>query len=291
LLELQTRLQTLSAEAIPATVAVAVGAAQGSGVIVSPDGYVLTAAHVVGEPGRHARIYLHDGRSVNGKTLGVFRTMDAGLIRISAAVQPGSGEPWPHAEMGESENLKPGQWCLATGHPGGFQSDRSPVVRVGRILNVDENTAITSDCTLIGGDSGGPLFDMQGKVVGVHSRIGGSLKMNLHVPVNTYQASWERLAAGESWGFVPGNQPFIGVIGEPDSDIARIANVYEGTPAEKAGIRAGDVITRFAGRRVTTFSSLKMLVESQRPGSKVVMEVLRNESRLRMEIVVGRRES
>jgi S1-C subfamily serine protease len=274
---------------IPATVAVQVGPAQGSGVIVTPDGYVLTAAHVAGRPGRRATLVLHNGKPVLGETLGVFRTMDAGLIKISDEASYTDGQPWPHVEMGDSNNLKPGQWCLATGHPGGFQSDRTPVVRVGRILSFDENTAITTDCTLIGGDSGGPLFDLQGKVVGVHSRIGGSLKLNLHVPVQTYQASWERLAAGEAWGFVPGNRPFIGVQGEPDSPVAKVATVFQDTPAEKAGIRPGDVITRFGSKRVTSFESLKSFVEAEEPGARVQLVVQRGDRRLQVEIVIGRR--
>jgi S1-C subfamily serine protease len=287
---LQQRMQTLSQSVIHATVAVQVGAAQGSGVIVSPDGYVLTAAHVAGKPGRTAILVLHDGRRVRGQTLGVFRTMDAGLIKINDEARPSSGSAWHYAIMGKSEDLKPGQWCLATGHPGGHESAPTPVVRVGRILTIDQNSAITTDCTLIGGDSGGPLFDLQGRVIGVHSRIGGSLKLNLHVPVTTYRVSWERLAAGDAWGYVPGNRPFIGVQGESNSNAAKVAAVIEGTPAEKAGLRVGDLISRFAGKQVTSFESLQELVESQEPGATVEMEVLRGDRRIRLEITVGRRE-
>jgi S1-C subfamily serine protease len=192
--------------------------------------------------------------------------------------------------MGDSENVKPGQWCLATGHPGGHESAPTPVVRVGRILTVDRESAITTDCTLIGGDSGGPLFDLEGDVIGIHSRIGGSLKLNLHVPVGTYTENWDRLAAREAWGYTPGNRPFIGVQGESDSDAARIAAVLDDTPAARAGLRVGDLISRFAGKEVTSFESLQELVESEQPGTKVDLEVTRGGRQIRLEITIGRRE-
>jgi len=289
LMAMQDHLQMLSDKVIPTTVAVQVGAAQGSGVIVSPDGYILTAAHVVGEPGRRAMVILHDGRRVPGKTLGVFRTIDAGLVKIQAAPSDLGRQDWPHAEMGESKELQPGQWCLATGHPGGFQSARTPVVRLGRILSIKPDAAITTDCTLVGGDSGGPLFDMKGNVIGVHSRIGGPLTLNLHVPVGAYRESWDRLVAAEEWGFLPGNEPFIGVVGENDSLVAKISRVYPGAPADKAGVQPGDVITKIGDQPITTFESLKAFVESQKPGARVNLEVLRADGVVKLDLTIGRR--
>src|SRR5207237_1038368 len=83
--------------------------------------------------------------------------------------------------------------------PGGYQEKRTPVLRLGRVLNASEKS-VTTDCTLVGGDSGGPLFDLDGKVIGIHSRIGPSIAFNVHVPVSTYADTWERLAASETWG-------------------------------------------------------------------------------------------
>ena len=202
---MQNQIQRVTKRIIPSTVAVQVGPAHGSGVIISPRGFVLTAAHVAGESGREANLVLHDGRSVKGKTLGIYRTLDAGLIQIME--DPPDGGAWPFAAMGSSDDVTPGQWCLATGHPGGFEAGREPVLRVGRILSIDPDAAITTDCTLIGGDSGGPLFDTQGRVIGVHSRIGGPLHVNLHVPINAYRQQWSRLSAGEMWGHLPGMRP------------------------------------------------------------------------------------
>jgi serine protease Do len=284
---MQEQIQEVTALVLPSTVAVRVGSAHGSGVIISPEGYVLTAAHVAGGPDRRARITLADGRRVTGVTLGVYRTVDAGLIKITTPTDV-EDAPWPHAILGDSQHLVPGQWCLATGHPGGFESGRPPVLRVGRVLSARED-AINTDCTLVGGDSGGPLFDLSGNVIGVHSRIGGPLNVNLHVPVNSYRSSWDRLVSGEAWGRLPGSEPFIGVQGEAESEVARIARVFLGSPAQAAGIQVGDVIVSFAGQPVTNFDSLKRLVDEQSPGARVRLELLRSELKLILDVEIGDR--
>jgi len=285
---MQAHVQALTRKIMPYTVGVRVGHAHGSGVVINAEGYVLTAAHVAGEPGLNATLILHDGRTVRGRTLGTYRTLDAGLIRITG--QPSEQQTaWPHARMGTSSNLNVGQWCLATGHPGGFELGRSPVLRLGRVLSIDENSAITTDCTLIGGDSGGPLFDFDGNVIGIHSRIGGPLNVNLHVPVNTYRTEWARLAAGEAWGHLPGMTPYIGVQGEAEADNAVIVRVMPATPAADAGIRPGDIIVRFGEKAVGNFDSLKKLVAEEQPGTTVVLQVRRGEEMLTLRLLIGNR--
>ena len=143
------------------------------------------------------------GKTRKGKTLGGNGTIDSGLAKITEEGQ------WPFVEMGVASDMKKGDWCLVTGHPGGFKPGRPPVVRLGRILEINDTTAakyIRTDCTLVGGDSGGPLFDMHGQVVGIHSRIGAAITYNIHVPIDAYTATWDRLSAGEVWG-----SPFLGV--------------------------------------------------------------------------------
>jgi serine protease Do len=285
---MQRHVQLLSERVLPASVGVQVGAAQGSGVIISPQGYVLTAAHVIGKAGRKAQIYLPSGRPVPAITLGTFRTMDAGLLKIELPPGGTSPEAWPHVPMGDSSQATLGQWCLAIGHPGGIQNGRQPSVRLGRILSINPANALSTDCTLIGGDSGGPLFDMQGKVIGVHSRIGGPLTANLHVPVNTYHEYWARLERGDNWGYTPGNRPYIGVLGLADSPVTKLTRVVPKSPAEQAGLRVDDVVLTFSGQPVRDFASLRSYVEDQEPGARVAMEVLRGEQRLTLEIVIGR---
>jgi serine protease Do len=273
----------LAVKVTACTVGVIVGPSHGSGVIVSEDGYVLTAAHVVGEPNRTAVFVLADGRRVRGTTLGIDRTLDAGLAKI---VDQG---PWPHAEFAEADSVRPGQWCIASGHPGGFQEGREPVVRIGRVLRQDR-FAITTDCVLAGGDSGGPLLDMYGRIIGINSRIGPALTNNIHVPVNAYRQNWDRLVKAEAWGGFLRAEPYIGVQGDMVVDVAKISVVHPHTPAERAGIKSGDIVIRFNGHTVTNFASLRVHVNDTHPGDKVPVTVLRGQRRHELSIVVGCRE-
>jgi S1-C subfamily serine protease len=173
-----------------ATVGVRLGPAQASGVVVSKDGYVLTASHVSGDAGRRVQIIFPDGRTVSGETLGANFDVDGSLIRIT---EPG---PWPYVPISKAGTPELGTWCMAIGHPGGVSKNRTPPVRLGRIIWADKYT-IQSDCTISGGDSGGPLFDLYGNVIGIHSRIAPSLDINLHVPAKTYLDTWQTLQAGK----------------------------------------------------------------------------------------------
>jgi S1-C subfamily serine protease len=153
-----------------------------------------------------------------------------------------------------------------------------------------EDDGITTDCTLVGGDSGGPLFDMNGRIIGIHSRIGNSLAANVHVPVSTYRDHWDRLVKGEAWGSQSDIGPFIGVVGASDATDARIAHVNPGSPAEAAGIKPGDVITRFNGNPLSDFASLSRAVRQHEPGDRVKVEVRRDGRTLQLDLVVGGRD-
>jgi serine protease Do len=219
---------------------------------------------------------------LRGKTLGLNRTMDAGLMKIT------EGSDYPFVEMGISDGLKEGQWCLATGHPGGYQSDRSPVLRLGRIL-LSDRTAITTDCTLVGGDSGGPLFDMQGRVIGINSRISGPLTANMHVPVNTFKDTWARLEKGDAWGHFPGHEPYIGIRGEAETDVAKIAHIFEDSPAETAGLKVGDVVLSLNDDAVNDFASLTAMVREMQPGDNVRLKIKRGDETKEIQLTIGKR--
>ncbi len=192
--EIEDHVKKVLDKVMPAIVCVRVGPGQGSGVIVKEDGTLLTAGHVSGKPDQNAAIIFPNGTTKKGKTLGQNRGIDSGMCKISDEGK------YAFLEMGKSSDLKVGQWVIAIGHPGGFRPNRTPVVRVGRILTVN-SFLIRTDCSLVGGDSGGPLFDMQGRVVGIHSRIGGKeITENVHVPIDTYTQTWHKLAKGEMWG-------------------------------------------------------------------------------------------
>ena len=274
---MQNRFRSLAAKLVPCTVGLRVGAAQGSGVIISEDGYVLTAGHVSGQAGRTVTVILHNGKQVKGKTLGADLGLDAGLIKIEE-----KGE-WSYAEMGKSKDLVRGQWCVCIGHPGGYQPGRSAPVRIGRILD-NRASGIRTDCVLVGGDSGGPLFDTQGRVIGINSRIGATIRANLHTPIDAFTKGWDRMVKGETWG---GRQqrssgparggPWLGVPSDPEADTARISRVSKNSPADKAGIMAGDIVTRFGGREVSNFQDLARMVREKKPGDEVDVAVLRQD--------------
>ena len=278
---MQEQVRQLTDKLMQCTVGVEVGPAQGSGVIISKDGYVLTAAHVAGRPKHDVVFKLSDGRMLRGKTLGLNRTLDAGLMKIDGV------DDLPFAEMGAAE-LKLGQWCLATGHPGGYQDDRKPVLRLGRVQWA-EPTAITTDCTLVGGDSGGPLFDLQGRVVGINSRIASEIRANMHVPVAAFKETWDRLNKSEAWGYYPGNEPAIGVVKDTNATDARVADVKSDSPAAKAGLKAGDIIVKFDGIEVKDFDALITVVEEHQPGDRVNLVVKRGEETKELSLKIGKK--
>src|SRR5688572_18983049 len=139
LIDLESRIRQVVEKVLPATVGLIIGQGQGSGVIISPDGYVLTAAHVAGKPGARVWVILPDGKRYRGISLGVNRRLDDGLVKIT---DPDAPElPW--APLGSADALPVGSWTVALGHPGGYQKDRPPVVRVGRILTKGNDFVLT----------------------------------------------------------------------------------------------------------------------------------------------------
>lgn len=285
LIAMENQIRKVSKLVVPTTVNLQIGNAQGSGVIVSKEGEILTAAHVIGRSGREVRIILSDGRRVKGETLGLNRELDIGLVKI---VDKGD---WPVAEMADMKDVKVGDWCLATGHPGGIRKGRPPVVRLGRVI-MKRNKILQTDCTLVGGDSGGPVFSVEGKVIGINSRIGASTAWNFHVPVSAYQDNWDRLVKAESFDVSPGpppGGPILGVSGDDHENGCIVTHVHEDMPAKIAGLEVGDVITTFDGKDVEGFDSLAALVQSRKPGDRVKVEYLRDEEKQTKMIELGKK--
>jgi serine protease Do len=258
----------------------------GSGVIVQKDGLILTAAHVTAATGDDIVITFPDGKKVKGKALGGNKGTDAAMAKI---VEEGE---WPHAEIGNSDRMKRGEWCIAMGHPGGFSYERRPPVRTGRIWQRDLDGAIRSSCPLIGGDSGGPLFDLDGRVIGINSSIHGAVDQNRHVAVDTLREDWDRLIKGESWGDqsygAPASRPTLGAEFDPDSqDGVKVEKVWDDAPAAKAGLQGGDVITKFDGADVATFHHLCRIVNKKKSGDKIKIAYRRGGDNKEGEMELG----
>jgi len=297
---LEAQVKAVVDKTMPSTVAILIPGGAGSGVIVSDDGLVLTAAHVIGKPGRTVMFMLSDGTLVRGKSLGVSRKNDSGMAKITDkppenAKWPGAKDgKWPAAEMGKSDekNLKEGQWLVALGHHGGPQKDRTPPLRVGRYektldANRYEGLRLRTDCALVGGDSGGPLFDLTGKVVGIHSKISYTLSSNMHVPIDTFQGEWKQLVKGENIGRKPVE---IGVTLDEDADEATVKSVKPDSPADKAGLKAGDVIVKVDGEKVASADDFEQAHQGFDPNQTVTLTVQRGEKSLTLKLKTGGRQ-
>jgi serine protease Do len=291
---MQEHVKKVLKKVIPATVGIRMGPSAGSGVIIDAEGHVLTAGHVSGEPNRPCQVILPDGRVLKAKTLGRNSFVDSGLIKI--VDKPEKGKGWNFAEMGDSSKLKLGQWCLSIGQPGGFRPGRSPVVRLGRIQQSNpfsvrgQPPLVQSDCTLVGGDSGGPLFDMDGRVIGIHSRIGPQITANIHVPVNTYRDTWARLIKGESFTSLHRpNAGYIGVVFTYERDDLVISEVTEDTPAAKAGLKKGDVVVAVDGTKVGNRGELAAYMEPKSVGDEIALEVLRDKKPMTFKLKLCQR--
>jgi serine protease Do len=247
---------------------------------------VLTAGHVSGTPGRDCTLTFHDGKTVKAKTLGCNPRRDSGLIKISEEGK------WAFVEMGKSADLKVGQWCITTGHPGGYKKGRTPPVRLGRVLEVEtRGQFVRTDCTLVGGDSGGPLFSMDAKVIGIHSQIGDKITTNLHVPVDIFRENWDLLVKGEVVGRPSGGGAYLGVQLDSESDGCKIANVVSGGPADKAGLKTNDNVRKFDGQKIASADDLVTLVGKKKPGDEVTIELVRGEETITLKLKLGKRES
>lgn len=283
---LEAQVEKVATQAVPATVEIEVGHNIGSGVIISPEGLVLTAAHVIGGAKRPATVVLADGRRLKGHTLGAHHEIDAGMVQLDEIPKD-----LPFAPVAPADDVKVGAWVVATGQPGGILDDRSPPVRLGRVL-AQGGEWICTDCTLVGGDSGGPLFNMQGEVMAIHMSIGPSAVHNFHVPVPMIRPFWDKMLAGEIWGTGigednDGERVVLGIAGGEVDEGCLVTQVFPGFPAASGGILPGDIITAVDKTKVESFLELTQLVLGKEPGDKIQLEILRDEKELEFDIVLG----
>lgn len=281
---IQNHVQDLVKFVTPAVVGVRVGNAQGSGIIIDKEGHVLTAGHVSGKPGQEVVVLLSSGKEVRGRSLGSNLDIDSGMIKIT---EPGE---WPYVGIGKSSQVRTGDWCICLGHPLGYQKGRAPVVRLGRVLEA-YSSYLRTDTPLVGGDSGGPLIDMHGKVIGIHSRIGDLLSANIHVPADTYREQWDKLAKGEQWGNNLFDRPTGAYLGIRVDGQRRVTLVASESPAERAGLRLNDRLNSLQGLPISGGEDLEDFLRTQRPGSEVIVQIVRGDEIINVRLVLGKRPS
>ena len=159
-----------------------------SGVIVSKEGHVLSAGHAV-QPGRDYQVLLPDGRRFDARGKGSNSVADCALLQITSDF-----DDLPYAQMGESKSLVQNQPCLSISYPGGQKARLAPVVRFGRLARDGGGTRMLQSTALMEpGDSGGPLFDLDGRVIGIHSRITDDMEQNFEVQIDTFKKFWNEL--------------------------------------------------------------------------------------------------
>lgn len=292
--DLQAAIWPVVEQARKTTVEVGAMGSTGSGVVVSADGLVLTAGHVVtnmetGEVASDVSILFEDGEEVRGKVLGINKRQDAAMLQLVGA------GPWDFSPLGSSTLIRPGEWVVAIGHPSGYDALRAAPVRFGRVISKSIDHFIGSDCVLFGGDSGGPLFDLEGKVVGIHSWIGEDLQTNTHAGISGFLADWERLKAGERWGTLlpppslDEGTPVLGVMFDGDARGRGVVldAVLADSAAEKAGLRVGDII-RSVDRQPVSGAGLKRYLQGLDAGDEVVLEIQRGQEELITRVKLGR---
>ena len=268
---IERHVKALVARVSPAVVAVEVGNGSGSGVVISADGLVLTAGHVCGEPDRTVRFTFPDGKTAHGKTLGRDTESDTGLMRIT------DEGPWPHAAMGDLAQARAGDWVLALGHPGGFDLRRSLVVRLGRIIRIDEG-ALQTDCTISPGDSGGPLLDM-------HGAISTLLAENFHVAISEFYDNWNVMAKSkETDEEADASRAYVGASGVNDDAGCRLIEVEENSPAARAGLKVGDVVLKVNGRDIKVSAAFQRWMSEATPGETLDLQIKRGDEVLSIKV-------
>ncbi len=280
---MQHHVQELIQRVLPATVSLP-GA---SGVLVRRDGqpFVLCAAHVTKTADKSIRIQLTDGARIEGTSLGADHQSDVSLVRVDT-----EGEH-PAVEIGRSSELKRGQWVLMLGHPSGRKNGRTAPARLGRVLRVPESGYLVTDCTMQGGDSGGPLFDMQGRVVGINSRINNNLAMNMHAPVDALVAQWQELLDGkvtESRRRGRRQRPGFGAELRYGEGCPVFEEVPSDSSAAKAGLRKGDRLFESDGVEVEGRRDVMRALREFEVGDRVAVVVERDGKGIELELEIVR---
>ncbi len=270
-----------------------VPAGAGSAVALTPDGFLLTSAHVVAGPGRNGRAAFVDGRELSFRVVGIDRLSDLAVLRAD-------GDQLVPATLGEAEQLRVGQLVVAIGNPNGFAGSvtagvvsalgRSLPARAGRTVRYIDNV-IQTDAALNPGNSGGALVDSAGRVVGINTAVAG-VGLGLAVPINA--ATRQIIGALMRDGRV--RRAYIGIAGGPRplppharvrvgrAGGVEVVEVAPGSPAQRAGLRAEDLILELGGAPIERVDDVQRLMNHEAIGRPLSVRVLRGDRFLDLEL-------
>jgi serine protease Do len=276
----------------------------GSGFIISADGYVVTNNHVIATEGRgeveSITVTMPTGDEYPAKLIGRDAASDLAVLKISAK------KPLPFVKFGDSRSARVGDWVIAIGNPFSLGGTVTAGIISAVYRNTGSGTAydryIQTDASINRGNSGGPMFDMKGQVIGINNAIfsptGGSVGIGFAIPAEIAAPIVEKLKAGEAI-----ERGYLGVriqavtedladsLGIPHNRGEFVQAVEPGGAAAKAGIQPGDVVVKVNGKEVTRDQTLSYLVANAAPGSRVAIELIRNGKPMTVNAVVGKRPS
>ena len=265
------------------------GQSLGSGFLISADGYVVTNNHVIAPAGRGATVEsitvtLQDRKEYTAKLIGRDPTSDLAVLKITAPA------PLPFVKFGDSSRARVGDWIVAIGQPFGLGG----TVTAGIVSAVHRSTGsgpfdsfIQTDAAINQGNSGGPMFDLNGNVIGINSQIysqsGGNIGIGFAIPATEAQPIINKLMAGQSIkrgylgvGIMPVTDDVAAALGLASKQGEIIARVEPNGPGAKAGLRQGDVVTAVGGKPVTQDQTLSYLVANTAPGTVTRLDVIRD---------------